>query len=46
MGSAATENWLAFKLGRKIAHDALVAPAPIAAAEGNYHDVVAEKSRG
>jgi indolepyruvate ferredoxin oxidoreductase len=44
MGSAATENWLAFKLGRKIAHDALVAPAPIAAAEGNYHDVVAEKS--
>ena len=22
MGSAATENWLAFKLGRKIAHDA------------------------
>jgi indolepyruvate ferredoxin oxidoreductase len=44
MGSAATENWLAFKLGRKIAHDALASPAPIAATESSYHDVVAEKS--
>jgi len=26
MGSAATENWIAFKLGRKIAHDALASP--------------------
>ncbi|MCE0523220.1 MAG: 2-oxoacid:acceptor oxidoreductase family protein [Methylacidiphilales bacterium] len=43
MGSAATENWLAFKLGRKIARDASASPAP-AAATGNYHDVVAEKS--
>ena len=44
MGSAATENWLAFKLGRKIAHDAMTSPAPVAAAESSYHDVVAEKS--
>ncbi|HEV3271177.1 MAG TPA: DUF6537 domain-containing protein [Candidatus Methylacidiphilales bacterium] len=44
MGSAATENWLAFKLGRKVAHDAAALPAPAAAAEGSYHDVVAEKS--
>jgi len=44
MGSAATENWLAFKLGRKVAHDALTAPAQISATEGSYHDVVAEKS--
>ena len=42
MGSAATENWLAFKLGRKIAHDALAAPVP--AEEGSYHEMVAEKS--
>ena len=40
MGSAATENWLAFKIGRKIAHDAVAAPA----GEASYHDVVAEKS--
>jgi indolepyruvate ferredoxin oxidoreductase len=47
MGSAATENWLAFKLGRKIAHEAAAtAPAPVAADEeaGDYHEVVAEKS--
>jgi indolepyruvate ferredoxin oxidoreductase len=44
MGSAATENWLAFKLGRKIAHDAETATAPVAATEGSYHEVVAEKS--
>jgi indolepyruvate ferredoxin oxidoreductase len=44
MGSAATENWLAFKLGRKIAHDALAAPAALPAAENSYHDIVAEKS--
>jgi indolepyruvate ferredoxin oxidoreductase len=44
MGSAATENWLAFKLGRKVAHDALASPAPVPAAEGSYHEVVAEKS--
>jgi indolepyruvate ferredoxin oxidoreductase len=42
MGSAATENWLAFKLGRKIARDALA--APVAAGEGSYHEMVAEKS--
>jgi indolepyruvate ferredoxin oxidoreductase len=42
MGSAATENWLAFKLGRKIANDAL-APA-VAAGDGSYHEMVAEKS--
>jgi indolepyruvate ferredoxin oxidoreductase len=42
MGSAATENWLAFKLGRKIAHEALASVVP--AAEASYHDVVAEKS--
>ena len=44
MGSAATENWLAFKLGRKIAHDALTSTAPTTAAENSYHEVVAEKS--
>jgi indolepyruvate ferredoxin oxidoreductase len=44
MGSAATENWLAFKLGRKIAHDAAGSPVVRAAAEASYHDVVAEKS--
>ena len=43
MGSAATENWLAFKLGRKLAHDAVAAPASTTA-ESAYHDVVAEKS--
>ena len=41
MGSAATENWLAFKLGRKIAHEAL---APPVAAGESYHEMVAEKS--
>jgi indolepyruvate ferredoxin oxidoreductase len=44
MGSAATENWLAFKLGRKIANDALTAPAAVPSTEGSYHEVVAEKS--
>jgi indolepyruvate ferredoxin oxidoreductase len=44
MGSAATENWLAFKLGRKVAQDALASPATVPLAEGSYHDVVAEKS--
>jgi indolepyruvate ferredoxin oxidoreductase len=44
MGSAATENWLAFKLGRKIAHEAQTTPAPLAATDAAYHDVVAEKS--
>lgn len=44
MGSAATENWLAFKLGRKIAHDAQIAPAAVPATEGNYEELVAEKS--
>jgi indolepyruvate ferredoxin oxidoreductase len=44
MGSAATENWLAFRLGRKLAHDALLAPKKADLDEGNYHDVVAEKS--
>jgi indolepyruvate ferredoxin oxidoreductase len=46
MGSAATENWLAFKLGRKVAHDAaqVANAAPAAVATGNYQDVVAEKS--
>jgi indolepyruvate ferredoxin oxidoreductase len=44
MGSAATENWLAFKLGRKIANDALTTSAPVPAAEGSYHEIVAEKS--
>ena len=47
MGSAATENWLAFKLGRKMAHEATeIVPAPVAADEeaGDYHEVVAEKS--
>jgi indolepyruvate ferredoxin oxidoreductase len=44
MGSAATENWLAFKLGRKIAHDAVAAPVLAAVTERSYHDVVAEKS--
>jgi indolepyruvate ferredoxin oxidoreductase len=44
MGSAATENWLAFKLGRKLVHDAVAAPVAVVAAESSYHDVVAEKS--
>ena len=44
MGSAATENWLAFKLGRKIAHDALAAPRPAISGHATYHEVVAEKS--
>jgi indolepyruvate ferredoxin oxidoreductase len=44
MGSAATENWLAFKLGRKVAHDAQTQPASIPATEESYHEVVAEKS--
>ena len=44
MGSGATENWLAFRLGRKIANDALGTAAPVAAKEGSYHEVVAEKS--
>ena len=44
MGSASAENWLAFKLGRKIANDALVATPTVAASEGTYHEVVAEKS--
>jgi len=54
MGSAATDNWLAFKLGRKIAHDAAhdathdATGAPDAAhgaATGDsYHEIVAEKS--
>jgi indolepyruvate ferredoxin oxidoreductase len=44
MGSASAENWIAFKLGRKIAHDALAAPAAVAATENSYHEIVAEKS--
>jgi indolepyruvate ferredoxin oxidoreductase len=44
MGSAATENWLAFKLGRKMAHDAATESVAVVAAESSYHDVVAEKS--
>jgi indolepyruvate ferredoxin oxidoreductase len=44
MGSAATENWLAFKLGRKMAHDSASVLAPISATKNSYHDVVAEKS--
>ena len=48
MGSASAENWLAFKLGRKVArdaaNDALTATAPVAATESSYHDIVAEKS--
>jgi indolepyruvate ferredoxin oxidoreductase len=42
MGSAATENWIAFKLGRKLAHDAVATVLPVG--EASYHDVVAEKS--
>jgi indolepyruvate ferredoxin oxidoreductase len=42
MGSAATENWLAFKLGRKIALEAQ--SAPVTANDGGYHEMVAEKS--
>ena len=42
MGSAATENWIAFKLGRKIAHEALLA-TPLTP-ESTYHDVVADKA--
>jgi indolepyruvate ferredoxin oxidoreductase len=44
MGSAATENWLAFKLGRKIAHEALATPQPAGSGHASYHEVVAEKS--
>jgi indolepyruvate ferredoxin oxidoreductase len=44
MGSASAENWLAFKLGRKIANDALATSTPVSATEGSYHDIVAEKS--
>ena len=44
MGSAARENWLAFKLGRKIAHEAASAPLAVTTADSSYHDVVAEKS--
>jgi indolepyruvate ferredoxin oxidoreductase len=44
MGSAATENWLAFKLGRKIAHDAATAPAALKSDDASYHEIVAEKS--
>jgi indolepyruvate ferredoxin oxidoreductase len=44
MGSAATENWLAFKLGRKIAHEALATPRPATGGEASYHEVVAEKA--
>jgi indolepyruvate ferredoxin oxidoreductase len=44
MGSGATENWLAFKLGRKIAHDAASTPVALKSAESSYHDIVAEKS--
>ncbi len=44
MGSAATENWLAFKLGRKVAHEAASALSPVTASEDSYHEIVAEKS--
>jgi len=44
MGAAATENWLAFKLGRKIAHEAQASSTPLAATDASYHDIVAEKS--
>lgn len=44
MGSAATENWIAFKLGRKIANDALAAPVKANTDDDTYHEVVAEKS--
>jgi indolepyruvate ferredoxin oxidoreductase len=44
MGSAATENWIAFKLGRKLAHDAVAPTAVLPVGEASYHDVVAEKS--
>jgi indolepyruvate ferredoxin oxidoreductase len=45
MGSAARENWLAFKLGRKLAHDAASeTPVTTTKADSSYHDVVAEKS--
>jgi indolepyruvate ferredoxin oxidoreductase len=44
MGSAATENWIAFKLGRKLAHDAVAPTVLQPAGEASYHDVVAEKS--
>ena len=42
MGSAATDNWLAFKLGRQAVHEA--AQATPLTPESTYHDVVAEKS--
>ena len=44
MGSAATDNWRAFKLGRKIAHEAVTSPQPAPVEESSYHTVVAEKS--
>ncbi len=44
MGSASAENWLAFKLGRKIANDALTTTATVPATDNSYHDIVAEKS--
>jgi indolepyruvate ferredoxin oxidoreductase len=44
MGSAARENWLAFRLGRKVAHEAASAPLPATTAEASYHEIVAEKS--
>ncbi|MCE0483327.1 MAG: 2-oxoacid:acceptor oxidoreductase family protein [Methylacidiphilales bacterium] len=44
MGSAATENWLAFRLGRKIAHDAETAVVTANSDDASYHEVVAEKS--
>ncbi len=44
MGSAATENWIAFKLGRRIAHEAVAPTAVLPVGEASYHDVVAEKS--
>jgi indolepyruvate ferredoxin oxidoreductase len=44
MGSAAAENWLAFKLGRKLAHETRTTPVSIGATDSSYHDIVAEKS--
>ena len=45
MGSSATENWIAFRLGRKIAHDAITQPTSVPASRESYHEVVAEKSK-
>lgn len=42
MGSAATENWQAFKLGRKLVVDAKAKPATAPVAD--YHTIVADKS--